>query len=102
MMASLPPPVQPFVRWRDARRCSRRPCGHQGRRAACLGRASTVIPLIGISTYVAEAAWGAWSRPSAVLPESYYELVASAGARPMLLPPLRTSPSGPGFGATEV
>jgi putative glutamine amidotransferase len=61
-----------------------------------------VIPLIGISTYVAEAAWGAWSRPAAVLPESYYELVASAGARPMLLPPLRTSPSGPGFGAAEV
>jgi putative glutamine amidotransferase len=61
-----------------------------------------VIPLIGISTYVAEAAWGAWSRPSAVLPESYYELVAAAGGRPMLLPPLRTPPAGPGFGAAEV
>jgi putative glutamine amidotransferase len=67
-----------------------------------LGMGCAVIPLVGISTYVAEAAWGAWSRPSAVLPESYYELVASAGARPMLLPPLRTSPSGPSFGAAEV
>ena len=54
-----------------------------------------VIPLVGISTYVAETAWGAWSRPAAVLPESYYELVASAGARPLLLPPLRTAAPGP-------
>jgi anthranilate synthase component 2/putative glutamine amidotransferase len=61
-----------------------------------------VIPLIGISTYRDEVTWGAWSRPSAVLPESYYELVASAGARPLLLPPLRTPASGPGFGAAEV
>ena len=61
-----------------------------------------MIPLIGISTYVDEVAWGAWSRPSAVLPESYYELVASAGARPLLLPPLRTPDPGPGFGAAEV
>jgi putative glutamine amidotransferase len=60
-----------------------------------------VIPLIGVSTYVAKAAWGAWERPAAVLPESYYELVASAGGRPLLLPPLRTSP-GTDFGAEEV
>jgi gamma-glutamyl-gamma-aminobutyrate hydrolase PuuD len=61
-----------------------------------------VIPLIGISTYVAHVAWGGWERTSAVLPQSYYELVASAGARPLLLPPLRTAPTGPGFGAGEV
>jgi putative glutamine amidotransferase len=61
-----------------------------------------MIPLVGISTYVAEAAWGAWSRPAAVLPESYYELVAAAGARPLLLPPLRTAAPGPGFGADDV
>jgi putative glutamine amidotransferase len=61
-----------------------------------------MIPLIGITTYVARAAWGAWERPAAVLPESYYELVASAGARPLLLPPLRTAASGPRFGAAEV
>jgi putative glutamine amidotransferase len=61
-----------------------------------------VIPLIGVSTYVARAAWGAWERPAAVLPESYYELVAAAGGRPLLLPPLRTAADGPGFGASEV
>ena len=61
-----------------------------------------VIPLIGVSTYVAEAAWGSWARPAAVLPESYYELVGSAGGRPLLLPPLRTAAGGPGFGAAEV
>jgi putative glutamine amidotransferase len=61
-----------------------------------------MIPLIGVSTYVAEAAWGAWKRPAAVLPEAYYELVAAAGGRPLLLPPLRRAPSGPGFGAEEV
>jgi gamma-glutamyl-gamma-aminobutyrate hydrolase PuuD len=60
-----------------------------------------VIPLIGVSTYVAEAAWGTWVRRAAVLPESYYELVASAGGRPLLLPPLRTVPD-PAFGAAEV
>jgi gamma-glutamyl-gamma-aminobutyrate hydrolase PuuD len=60
-----------------------------------------VIPLIGISTYVAKVAWGGWERPAAVLPESYYELVASAGGRPLLLPPLRTAPSGPRYGAAE-
>jgi putative glutamine amidotransferase len=60
------------------------------------------IPLIGVSTYVADASWSSWERRSAVLPESYYELVASAGGRPVLLPPSRTAASGPGFGATEV
>jgi putative glutamine amidotransferase len=60
-----------------------------------------VIPLIGVSTYVARAAWGAWERPAAVLPESYYELVATAGGRPLLLPPLKTA-AGPDFGAEEV
>ncbi|HEX3794908.1 MAG TPA: gamma-glutamyl-gamma-aminobutyrate hydrolase family protein [Acidimicrobiales bacterium] len=61
-----------------------------------------MIPLIGITTYVATAAWGAWERPAGVLPESYYELVAAAGGRPLLLPPLRTPDAGPAFGADEV
>jgi gamma-glutamyl-gamma-aminobutyrate hydrolase PuuD len=60
-----------------------------------------VIPLIGISTYVAKVAWGGWERQAAVLPESYYELVAAAGGRPVLLPPLRTAPSGPAYGVAE-
>jgi gamma-glutamyl-gamma-aminobutyrate hydrolase PuuD len=60
------------------------------------------VPLIGISTYVADTAWGNWERRSAVIPESYYELVASAGGRPLLLPPPHTAPAGPGAGAAEV
>jgi gamma-glutamyl-gamma-aminobutyrate hydrolase PuuD len=37
-----------------------------------------------------------------VLPESYFELVAAAGGRPVLLPPTRRAPGGPGAGAAEV
>jgi putative glutamine amidotransferase len=60
------------------------------------------VPLIGISTYVADTSWNSWERTAAVLPESYYELVATAGGRPLLLPPPRTAAAGPGFGAAEV
>jgi anthranilate synthase component 2/putative glutamine amidotransferase len=58
--------------------------------------------LIGLTTYVADARWGQWERRSGVLPESYYELVAAAGGRPMLLPPLGRAPDGPGTAADEV
>ncbi|HEY7948936.1 MAG TPA: gamma-glutamyl-gamma-aminobutyrate hydrolase family protein [Acidimicrobiales bacterium] len=49
-------------------------------------------PLVGVTTYRQEAAWGAWQRPAAVLPTSYVDAVAAVGGRPLLLPP---SP-GPG------
>ncbi len=61
-----------------------------------------MIPLIGVSTYVANARWGSWQRRAAVLPEAYFELVASAGGRPLLLPPASTAPGGPAAGAEEV
>ncbi len=61
-----------------------------------------MIPLIGVSTYVADARWGSWERHAAVLPESYFELVAAAGGRPLLLPPPRRAPGGPEAGADEV
>jgi putative glutamine amidotransferase len=60
------------------------------------------IPLIGVSTYVADTSWGSWERRAAVLPESYFELVAAAGGRPLLLPPPASAPGGPGAGAEEV
>ena len=60
------------------------------------------IPLIGVSTYVADTRWGSWERRAAVLPESYFELVAAAGGRPLLLPPPASAPGGPGAGADEV
>jgi putative glutamine amidotransferase len=61
-----------------------------------------MIPLVGVTTYVADAAWASWQRRSSVLPESYFELVAVAGGRPLLLPPLSSAPGGPGAGADEV
>jgi putative glutamine amidotransferase len=64
--------------------------------------AGAVLPLIGISTYVADVAWASWERRAAVLPASYFELVAAAGGRPLLLPPASTGPGGPEAGAAEV
>ena len=61
-----------------------------------------MIPLIGVTTYVADARWGAWERRAAVLPASYFGLVASAGGRPLLLPPPATAVGGPGAGADDV
>jgi gamma-glutamyl-gamma-aminobutyrate hydrolase PuuD len=61
-----------------------------------------MTPLIGLTTYVADTRWGGWERRSGVLPESYYELVAAAGGRPMLLPPPGHAPHGPGTAADEV
>jgi gamma-glutamyl-gamma-aminobutyrate hydrolase PuuD len=60
------------------------------------------VPLIGLSTYVTDVRWGGWERRAAVLPASYFELVAAAGGRPMLLPAPSTAPGGPGQGADEV
>jgi gamma-glutamyl-gamma-aminobutyrate hydrolase PuuD len=61
-----------------------------------------MIPLIGLSTYVADVRWSTWERRSAVLPENYFELVAAAGGRPLLLPPPSSAPEGPGAAADEV
>ena len=61
-----------------------------------------MIPLIGVSTYVVDARWGPWERRSALVAEAYFELVAAAGGRPLLLPPLSAAPGGPGAGASEV
>jgi gamma-glutamyl-gamma-aminobutyrate hydrolase PuuD len=44
-------------------------------------------PLVGLTTYRQDAAWGPWQRPAAVLPVSYVDCVADAGGRPVLLPP---------------
>ncbi len=61
-----------------------------------------MIPLIGLTTYVADVQWGSWERRSGVLPQSYFELVAAAGGRPLLVPPPSTAPEGPAAGADEV
>lgn len=46
-------------------------------------------PVIGVSTYVERASWGAWNRDCALLPTTYFRNVDDAGAIPVLLPPSR-------------
>jgi putative glutamine amidotransferase len=44
-------------------------------------------PLIGITTYVEPARWGAWDLPAALIPHMYVEAVERAGGRALLVPP---------------
>ncbi len=44
-------------------------------------------PVIGITTYLTPAAWGAWQLEAALVPASYVRAVASAGGAPLLVPP---------------
>lgn len=46
-------------------------------------------PVIGITTYVADARWGPWDQPAALVPRGYVDAVWRAGGRPVLLPPSR-------------
>jgi putative glutamine amidotransferase len=48
---------------------------------------STVLPLIGISTYREETAWGVWRQRADVLQVEYADAVVRAGGVPVLLPP---------------
>jgi putative glutamine amidotransferase len=59
-------------------------------------------PLVGVTTYFDEAAWGPWRRPASVVPAPYFELVAAAGCRPLLLPPCRDDGLGGAAGADDV
>lgn len=59
---------------------------------------SPETPLVGVTTYYVEAAWGPWRSPAAVVPAPYFEMVAEAGGRPMLLPPSRSAPGAAGSG----
>lgn len=54
-------------------------------------------PLIGLSTYLAEAAWGVWRMPAALLPARYPGLVRDAGGLAAMLPP-----DAPGMAAPTV
>ena len=47
----------------------------------------TPTPLIGITCYVEDAAWGPWSVPTALVPLSYVRAIEHAGGRALLLPP---------------
>ena len=44
-------------------------------------------PVIGITTYLVPAAWGAWNMEAALVPADYVRAVAAAGGAPVLVPP---------------
>lgn len=45
-------------------------------------------PVIGITSYVQEAAWGHWRLPAALVPLAYVRAVEFAGGRPLVVPPV--------------
>lgn len=45
-------------------------------------------PVIGITTYLERTRYTAWDLDAAVLPRTYFDVVAAAGGNPVLLPPL--------------
>ncbi len=44
-------------------------------------------PVVGITTYVESARWGAWELEAALIPYAYVQAVEGAGARALLVPP---------------
>ncbi|MGK4585598.1 gamma-glutamyl-gamma-aminobutyrate hydrolase family protein [Kitasatospora sp. HPMI-4] len=44
-------------------------------------------PLIGITGYLSEAAWGVWHQSAALIPQLYVDAVTRAGGTAVLLPP---------------
>jgi putative glutamine amidotransferase len=44
-------------------------------------------PVVGITTYLTPAAWGAWQLEAALVPASYVRSVVRAGGAPLLVPP---------------
>jgi gamma-glutamyl-gamma-aminobutyrate hydrolase PuuD len=44
-------------------------------------------PVVGITTYLVPAAWGAWELDAALVPAMYVRAVADAGGVPVLVPP---------------
>ena len=44
-------------------------------------------PVVGITTYLTPAAWGAWELEAALVPAAYVRAVVRAGGAPLLVPP---------------
>ena len=44
-------------------------------------------PIVGITTDVTTATFGAWEEESALVPTDYVRAVSRAGGRPLLVPP---------------
>lgn len=45
-------------------------------------------PVIGLSVYREQAAWGVWQQPADLLPAMYADAVTAVGGIPLLLPPV--------------
>ena len=48
-------------------------------------------PVVGLSTYREEAAWGVWRTRADVLHAEYADAIVAAGGVPVLLPPASAS-----------
>ena len=44
-------------------------------------------PVIGLTSYLEPAKWGAWDLPAALIPWNYVNKLQAAGASVVLLPP---------------
>lgn len=44
-------------------------------------------PIIGITTYLVPAAWGAWNMEAALVPADYVRAVSESGGAPVMIPP---------------
>ncbi|MDT4931157.1 MAG: putative glutamine amidotransferase [Pseudonocardiales bacterium] len=55
---------------------------------------TATVPRMGLTTYRESAAWGVWNESADLLPASYADCVAGAGAIPMLLPPVAVDAPG--------
>jgi putative glutamine amidotransferase len=45
------------------------------------------LPIVGITSYVEDAAWGYWQLEAALIPQMYIEAVERAGGRALVVPP---------------
>lgn len=45
-----------------------------------------VCPVVGVTAYDEEAAWGVWHKQASLVPAEYVKALASAGANPVILP----------------
>jgi putative glutamine amidotransferase len=48
-------------------------------------------PIVGITSYAEEVAWGAWTETAALVPLSYVRAIERAGGRPLVVPPSEDS-----------
>ena len=44
-------------------------------------------PIVGVTSYVEQARFGAWDVPAALIPLSYVQAIERAGGRALVVPP---------------